>query len=75
MQRLQRARTSRGEGRPGWRVVADIGVAAGLEPPAWGSSAEVFATLAADNGAFATLDYETLGLLGAPGRAATTAGA
>jgi NADH-quinone oxidoreductase subunit G len=75
VQRLLRARTSRGEGRPGWRVVADIGVAAGLEPPAWGSSADVFATLAADNGAFASLDYETLGLLGVPGRAGTTAGA
>ena len=43
VQRVLRARTSRGEGRPGWRVVADIGLAAGLEPPAWASSAEVFA--------------------------------
>jgi len=52
VQQVRRCHRPRGEGRPGWRIVADLAAAAGVEVPAWGSDAEVLEALAAENKAF-----------------------
>jgi NADH-quinone oxidoreductase subunit G len=75
VQRVQRAHRPRGEGRPGWRVAADLTVAAGADRPAWTSAAEVLEALAAKVAPFAGMTEEKVGLLGAMGGAATPAGA
>jgi predicted molibdopterin-dependent oxidoreductase YjgC len=75
IQRVRRCHMPRGEGRPGWRMVADLREAAGLEPRQWNSSAEVLESLAAAVGAYAGLDEERIGLLGVAGAAETAGGA
>ena len=67
VQRVFRCHMPRDEGRPGWRVVADLGRAAGLEPPPWGSAEEVFQSLAEGVAPLSGLTGESIGLLGAPG--------
>jgi NADH-quinone oxidoreductase subunit G len=46
VQRLRRCHPPRGEGRPGWRVAADLEEAAGNAPPEWSEHGDVFAALA-----------------------------
>ena len=70
IQRVRRCHLPRGEGRPGWRVAADIGVALGLEPPQWGSAADVLISLAGSVEAFEGLTEEKIGPLGVRGAAA-----
>jgi NADH-quinone oxidoreductase subunit G len=74
VQRVRRAHLPRGEGRPGWRVVADLAEARGLEWPAWSESDDVFRALAEQVSQFNGIDPQRVGLLGAPGRADATAG-
>lgn len=64
VQRLHRCHTPRGEGRPGWRVAADLIAAAGAETPAWTQADEVFAELAAAVAPLRGLDAASIGLLG-----------
>jgi len=71
VQRTARAHRPRGDCRPGWRVAADIGLAAGLELPAWADAADVLASLAAEVAPFAGLTTESIGLLGVTPDAAT----
>jgi len=69
VQWARRCRLPRGAGRPGWRVAADVGRAAGVELPAWGSAEDVLRDLAHDVAEFRGLDAERLGLLGVVGAA------
>jgi NADH-quinone oxidoreductase subunit G len=46
VQRVHRCRQPRGDGRPGWRVAADLEEAAGNAPPEWSEQSDVFAALA-----------------------------
>ena len=70
IQRVSRCHLPRGEGRPGWRVVADLATAAGLEPPEWSSAADVLASLAGSVDEFGGLTLEHIGLLGVAGTSA-----
>jgi len=72
VQWTRRARLSRGEGRPGWRVAADVAEKAGVELPGWTSTADVMKTMAENVAEFGGLTDERLGLLGAAPRAAAT---
>ncbi len=74
IQAVRRCHLPRGEGRPGWRIVADLAEQAGVELPAWGSADDVFESLAGDVAAFQGLAAEKLGLLGVEGRAGAAAG-
>jgi len=64
VQLVRRCHRPRGEGRPGWRIAADVARAAGVELPPWGSTGEVLETIAAEVGAFSGLTEENVGLLG-----------
>jgi len=64
IQRAARARRPRGDCRPGWRVAADVGRAAGIELPAWADAADVLASLAQEVAPFSGLTVESIGLLG-----------
>jgi len=75
VQRVERAHVPRGERRPGWRVAADLARAAGVELPTWNSAADVLESLAASVGPYQGMNDDNIGLLGAMGAAATTAGA
>jgi NADH-quinone oxidoreductase subunit G len=74
IQRVRRVHVPRGERRPGWRVAADVGLAAGPTMPAWSSAADVLASLAAEVPMYDGLDEERIGLLGVPGAAAAPVG-
>ena len=74
VQWTRRCHLPRGEGRPGFRIAADVAAAAGIEPPDWGVAADVLAALAAEVEPFAGLSEERLGLLGVEGRQPATAG-
>ena len=74
VQWTRRCHLPRGEGRPGWRIVADLAAEAGVELPSWGSAADVLETMAATLDAFRGLSESRLGLLGVSVRpAAATA--
>ena len=64
IQRLRRAHRARGEGRPGWRVVADLALAAGCELPEWGSAGDVLAALSGSVAEFAGVTEDRVGMLG-----------
>ena len=64
VQRVGRCHLPRGEGRPGWRVAADLGPAAGVTMPQWTTADEIFATLAAVCKPFEGLTPSAIGLLG-----------
>jgi NADH-quinone oxidoreductase subunit G len=64
IQRVGRAHMPRGEGRPGWRVVADLAEAAGIDAPGWGATADVLRAMAAEVKQFEGLTEESIGLLG-----------
>jgi NADH-quinone oxidoreductase subunit G len=64
VQRFKRAVAPPGQARPGWQVLGDL-VAASTGRDAPTSAAAVFQALAAENGAFAGLDYERVGGQGA----------
>ena len=64
VQRMGRARLSPGEGRPGWRIVADLAEALALPLPSWTAAAEVFAALAAAVPELSGLTHADLGMLG-----------
>ena len=70
IQLVKRCHMPRGEGRPGWRVAADLGAALGLEPPAWSAAGDVLASLAGSVGAFEGLTEEKIGPLGVRSAAA-----
>jgi NADH-quinone oxidoreductase subunit G len=74
VQRVRRCHLPRGEGRPGWRVAADLGVARGLEPPDWTVADDVLRSLGDSVPAFKGLSEKTIGPLGVR-NAAETAGA
>ncbi len=69
VQWTRRGHRSRGEGRPGWRIAADVAEQAGVELPGWSSAADVLATMAAAVEPFSGMSEAGLGLLGV--RAAT----
>jgi NADH-quinone oxidoreductase subunit G len=71
IQRVRRVHLPRSESRPGWRVVTDIGIAAGLDPPDCTSSSDVLALLAEKVREFEDLTEERIGLLGVQSTAAT----
>jgi predicted molibdopterin-dependent oxidoreductase YjgC len=75
VQWTRRAHTARGEGRPGWRIAADLAAEAGVELPAWTSAADVLQSLGTEVERFKGLTEDRLGLLGVDARpgAATTA--
>jgi len=75
VQLLRRARRPAGAARPGWRIAVDLALAAGVEVPAWTSSSDVLAAVARDVRELAGMTAEQIGLLGAPGGLAATAGA
>jgi len=75
VQWLRRARIPKEEARPGWRVAADLAAAAGLDAPAWASTADVLAEVARAVPGYAGLDVETIGMLGVPGKVGQPAGA
>jgi NADH-quinone oxidoreductase subunit G len=64
IQQVQRAHMPRGESRPGWKVVSEIGQAAGLEFPDWGSVADVLLDLSNTVSEYHGITMEKLGLLG-----------
>ena len=66
IQWLRRCQFPEGEGRPGWRVVADLGAAAGITLPSWTSAGEVLLSLSASIPAYRGVSAEALGLLGIP---------
>ncbi len=68
VQRVSRARRPRGEGRPGWRVAAELAQAAGLTWPAWTSHADVFRAAAKAVSQLDGIDPEDVGLLGVMGK-------
>jgi NADH-quinone oxidoreductase subunit G len=77
VQWTRRCHLPRGEGRPGWRVAADVAEKAGVELPGWTSAADVLEALAASVEPFRGLTESRLGLLGVnvrPGAAATARG-
>ena len=67
VQWVKRCHLPRGEGRPGWRLAADLGVASGLQPPEWSTHADVLESMAQSVSEFQGLNEETIGLLGAMG--------
>ena len=75
VQRVRRSHLPRGEGRPGWRVAADLLRAAGGEAPDWSTAADVLEALAGKVTEYESLTEEKVGLLGVPGRASAPAGA
>jgi NADH-quinone oxidoreductase subunit G len=64
VQWTRRCHRPRGEGRPGWRVAADVATEAALELPGWTSTPQVLETLAASVEPFRDLSESDLGLLG-----------
>jgi len=75
VQRVQRAHTPRGEGRPGFRVVADLLLALGQDDPGWSSAADVLEALAQNVPQYQGLTLQSIGLLGARGHIPAAAGA
>jgi len=75
VQWTRRCHLPRGEGRPGWRIAADVAAGAGVELPAWTSAADVLETLAESVEAFNDVNENRLGLLGVSARPAAAAGA
>ena len=74
VQWTRRSHLTRGEGRPGWRIAADVAEQAGIELPQWTSATAVLEALAASVEPFKGLTESRLGLLGVstrPGAAAT----
>ena len=65
----KRAHVARGEGRPGWRIVADLAEAADIKIPDWTSAADVLETMAQEVEPFSGMNESKLGLLGVPGSA------
>ena len=59
----------RGEGRPGWRIVADLAQAVGVAIPEWTSAADVLETMAQEVEPFSGMSESKLGLLGVPSSA------
>ncbi len=74
VQRVRRAVSPPGQAQPGWHALGELvaAVTAG-QPPA--SAAAVFDDLAATNAAFAGLDHERVGTLGAAASANSRASA
>ena len=64
VQWTRRCHLPRGEGRPGWRVAADVAAEAGIELPAWSSAADVLDSMAGEIDRFRGLSASGLGLLG-----------
>jgi NADH-quinone oxidoreductase subunit G len=64
VQWMRRAHLPRGEGRPGWRIAAEVAAEAGVALPGWTSAADVLEALAASVEPFRGLSAERLGLLG-----------
>jgi NADH dehydrogenase/NADH:ubiquinone oxidoreductase subunit G len=75
IQRVERAHRPRGDTRPGWRVAAELAIAAGQDTPPWQSSREVLETMAQSLGPYAGLTEDGIGLLGVRRAATATAGA
>jgi NADH-quinone oxidoreductase subunit G len=73
VQRFLQARAAPGMARPSWYVLADLCGALGDRQDAM-TAAQAFAALSAANPAFASMNYDQLGLKGAP-VAGATAGA
>jgi NADH-quinone oxidoreductase subunit G len=63
-QRVRRSHLPHGEGRPGWRIVADLAEAAAAGLPAWTSADAVLAEAVAAVPELAGVTPEGLGLLG-----------
>ncbi len=64
VQWVRRCHRPRGEGRPGWRVAADLAKHAAVELPNWSSTADVLETLAGSVKPYRGVTESRLGLLG-----------
>lgn len=64
IQRIRMAVPPAGDSRPGWKILSEIAAEMG-EPVVYSKAEEVFKKLAADNPAFAGLDYKAIGAQGA----------
>ncbi len=73
IQRVLRCHLPRGEGRPGWKVAAEIAAGCGVTFPEWSSAEDALLSIAASLDQYAGLDAEAIGLLGS--RAGASAGA
>jgi len=75
VQWIRRCHRPRGEGRPGWRIAADLAQHAAVELPDWSSTADVLQSLADSVEPFRGMTESRLGLLGisAEPRTAATA--
>jgi len=67
VQRLRRCHRPRGEGRDGWRIVADLAAAAGLTFPGWRSTADVLEAAAAEIPQLSGVTDEGVAMLGMVG--------
>lgn len=74
-QRFEQALRVSGTARPAWLVLGALAAAAGGGGASPSTASEAFAALAARSPAFAGLDYEALGLSGAPLATAASASA
>jgi NADH-quinone oxidoreductase subunit G len=63
-QRVRRCHLPFCEARPGWRIAADVGAAAGAPLPAWSGAGDVLRALAAGVAEFEGVTAEAMGLLG-----------
>ena len=64
VQWVRRCHRPLGEGRPGWRIAADLAEHAAIELPNWSSTADVLESLAASVEPYQGLTESRLGLLG-----------
>jgi NADH-quinone oxidoreductase subunit G len=69
----RRCHRPRSEGRPGWRIAADVAGHAAVELPQWSSAAEVLESLAQSVEPFRGMSEERLGLLGISAKSHATA--
>ena len=73
VQCVRRCHLPRGEGRPGWKVAAELATECGVAIPSWTSFEDVLGSMAAAVKGYEELDAEAIGLLGVPGGPSTDA--
>ena len=73
VQRVRRCHRPRGEGRPGWRIAADLAKHAAVELPDWSSTADVLESMADSVKPYRGMTENLLGLLGISAETRTAA--
>jgi predicted molibdopterin-dependent oxidoreductase YjgC len=64
VQWVRRCHRPRGEGRPGWRIAADLAASLSIDLPGWTSTGDVLKSMADSVEPFGEMTEERLGLLG-----------